>query len=470
MTEWHLDMLLNEYPLQAVAVICYTMLLGYYLLMWSKYGRDPHAGKITPLTEPPDGLTPAAMRCLREHELDTRGIAALLCGLAIKGYVKITCSKANWGLTNRWTLLRRYVHASPAALKLRSVLADGRSNNIMALADILDVSPNGVRETAAELAKQGVPVELSGDRVHLRESCSILTRTLPAMDHEETLLYTHLVAKRAEILLEDQYFLFIKDGMAPAKEAVKEAYGGDKYFLANQRIIIGGWLFSLLLAVVLAVIAMQPGMKDIKIATSEGGDIWVAYVVGGLYALIGISGVTYLGLPAWAQLGKPTGRSCGIIIIALAWTVLFGGFFLAGSITALAASGIWGIFLLCALITNRIFSPLLKSYTPTGRQLRDKVENFRKYLTGQHQTDSMVPALTLDIFERYLPYAIALEAEYEWAKQYQSTLSAGTQGYQPSWYESDRWNPDKLSGEIARFTEEFSGTISSASTPPSSSS
>jgi len=458
----HFETLLHGYILQAAAVFCLAILLAYYLAMWSKYGRDPRVGKIVPLTEPPEGLTPAAMRCLRENDLDSRGIAALLCSLAIKGYLRIICTDGAWSLS------RRDAAVSPTLNKLQSTLADGQPHTVMTLADQLDLSPKGVRQAAAELTTQGIPVEITGDAMSLRASGGTLTKTLPPMDREEALLFDHLLAKHTEIKLTDKHYQFIKDGITPAEESAKAQYGATTYFLANRRIINAGWLLSLLLAVLLAVLALQPGVKELFGGIEGEGDRWVAFLVGGLFTLVGFSGVTYLAIPTWIGLGKP-GNGCGGVVTAILITIFFGMFFLGGMLGALAGSITWGLYYLCALIINRIFSPLLKAYTPVGRALLDQVEGFRQYLCGaggQQRKFLAAPEMTPQLFERYLPFAIVLDAEHAWAKQYVAAMPAATRGYQPSWCEWDLLNEGNLPWAITQLAENFSTAIESASTPP----
>lgn len=114
--------------------------------------------------------------------------------------------------------------------------------------------------------------------------------------------------------------------------------------------------------------------------------------------------------------------------------------------------------------------------TREGRKVLDRIAGFKQYLsvTEQERLDRMHPPEqdTPKLFERYLPYAIALGVENRWADRFASVLAAaaaqGTQGF--GWYSgrSDPWNnPGRFVDSVG---SSLSSTVSSASTAPGSSS
>ena len=65
--------------------------------------------------------------------------------------------------------------------------------------------------------------------------------------------------------------------------------------------------------------------------------------------------------------------------------------------------------------------------TKEGRAVLDRIAGFKQYLsiTERERLDRMqAPEDTLNLFERYLPYAIALGVENRWADRFQSLLAA----------------------------------------------
>ncbi|MDP2157142.1 MAG: DUF2207 domain-containing protein, partial [Nitrospirota bacterium] len=63
------------------------ILLGYYLLVWSRVGRDPEAGIIVVRYAPPSDMSPAVMRFITRMGYDEKGFAAALIDCAVKGHI-----------------------------------------------------------------------------------------------------------------------------------------------------------------------------------------------------------------------------------------------------------------------------------------------------------------------------------------------------------------------------------------------
>lgn len=127
-----------------------------------------------------------------------------------------------------------------------------------------------------------------------------------------------------------------------------------------------------------------------------------------------------------------------------------------------------------ALAPVAVFAfPLFKAPTPTGRKLMDDIEGFRLYL-GVAEEDRLEafypPKKTPELFEKYLPYAVALDVENAWAKRFDGVLTeAMMEEIQRSWYMSedkDRADPGRIVNFIA---SSLSETVAAAATPPGSS-
>lgn len=118
---------------------------------------------------------------------------------------------------------------------------------------------------------------------------------------------------------------------------------------------------------------------------------------------------------------------------------------------------------------------LLKAPSREGQQIRDQIAGFREYL-GVAEEDRLnfmhPPKKTPELFEKFLPYAIALDVENEWGKKFAGVLAAaaaaGTAGY--AWYHGKRdWSRDPA-GFSSHLGSAVASAISSASTAPGSSS
>lgn len=134
------------------------------------------------------------------------------------------------------------------------------------------------------------------------------------------------------------------------------------------------------------------------------------------------------------------------------------------------------LILTALVITHLVFRSIMSAYTPKGRQIVDHLLGFKMYLQQAEQRvyDQLTPPeKTLDLFEKYLPFAVALGVENEWAEKFDTIIAtAMASGYHPSYYNftghsAGTFNVSDFSRGIS---SGLSSTISSASTPPSSSS
>lgn len=146
---------------------------------------------------------------------------------------------------------------------------------------------------------------------------------------------------------------------------------------------------------------------------------------------------------------------------------IFGLFIFAKAVSLLAA-----FLLLLIAGVNIIFYQLLKAPTLGGRKIMDQIEGFRLYLsTAEAERLNILhpPEITPQIFEKYLPYAMALDVEHEWSEKFARALKATEAGeYSPSWYTGSHWNSYNIAGFSDHLGSAFSSAISSASSPPGS--
>ncbi|MEO6252012.1 MAG: DUF2207 domain-containing protein [Ferruginibacter sp.] len=160
-----------------------------------------------------------------------------------------------------------------------------------------------------------------------------------------------------------------------------------------------------------------------------------------------------------------------ICLAAAGW-----GFF-DGIIKAFQLLNFWQLayfiagIVLCVIVL-KVFSKLLRAYSPEGQQLVDKIEGFRMFLStaDEKRFDMMSPPKrSLELYEKYLPFAIALNCEIEWGKKFEDIISTAIVGgaVASSFTQSFTHDNNNFSSS---FSSSFSGAISSASTPPSSSS
>ncbi|MBU6301419.1 MAG: DUF2207 domain-containing protein [Verrucomicrobia bacterium] len=169
--------------------------------------------------------------------------------------------------------------------------------------------------------------------------------------------------------------------------------------------------------------------------------------------------------------------------------VFLGAFtlpFLAGEVFGVAAlwiqaGGLVVFIFAVTVFCHAVFYHLLKRPTGIGREALDRLEGFREYLSnaGEERLDrAQPPEPTPQLFERFLPYAFALDADQAWSRTFDAALARTIQDgqgrarpYRPAWYpaasDTGTFSAADLSGLLG---SAFSGAVSSASTAPGSSS
>lgn len=135
---------------------------------------------------------------------------------------------------------------------------------------------------------------------------------------------------------------------------------------------------------------------------------------------------------------------------------------------------IGGLVLL--VVVFAFFAWIMKRPTVLGRKALDEILGFRDYLDIAEKDELNLrhpPEKTPGLFEKYLPYALALDVEHNWAERFASVLAgvrAGDGGsWHPAWY-SGHWNSVDLSGTTSAMSKSLGSAISSSATPPGSSS
>ncbi len=123
-----------------------------------------------------------------------------------------------------------------------------------------------------------------------------------------------------------------------------------------------------------------------------------------------------------------------------------------------------------------VFAALMKRPTGLGRKLLDDMLGFKDYLEIAEKDEMNLrnpPDKTPQLFERYLPFALALGVEQEWAERF-TAVFAKLRGpddatYHPSWYNGS-WDSINLSSNTTSLSSGLNTSISSSVTPPGSTS
>jgi len=124
-------------------------------------------------------------------------------------------------------------------------------------------------------------------------------------------------------------------------------------------------------------------------------------------------------------------------------------------------AGAWaGISSLIVYFSSFLFLHLIKQPTMKGRQILDEIEGFREYLRVAEEDRLHLenpPEKTPELFDRFLPYAMALDVEQEWSEKFDEVLKKAARGSGHGEERSD-YLPGYISGSFQTGTSSFSSS------------
>ncbi len=380
------------------------LVLLYYLIVWFQVGRAPAKSSIMPIYEPPAGVSPAAMRYLVRMGFDDKTFTAAILDMAVKDYLSI---KEKGGV---YTLKRSKAGQQSLAAE-ESAAADKLFRKRGKVNDHKDETDDG------------------GNSV-------------------------------TEIRLQTMNHAVLSDAIAAMKKSLHAAE--DKiYLVTNQRYLIPGVILSC--AALAGMAAAETGDLRFILGFSS---VWLTCWSIAVFVLIRNAIHLWKGVRvggSMAQNLKKQARSNTIFALP----------FVAAEIGVLTALGwfvsVVALSILIALVAiNVAFHWLLKAPTSAGRQLLDKIAGFRMFLQSvdaDRLNRLAPPDKTPELFEKYLPYAVALDSELAWAQQFSAVLETARQttGYSPTWYVGSH-------GFAQSFTGSFSSAIAASTSTPGTSS
>jgi uncharacterized membrane protein YgcG len=279
--------------------------------------------------------------------------------------------------------------------------------------------------------------------------------TAPSPEEEAAL--NCLCQPGEEIIMEQKNHSKFSSAKNALNEILKNKYEGKAFqrnygWAAAGLLMFGAALWLTASAIVLAL---------------DGGEIWRIGVVACALALSGI---------LWLLFHESAVGKCLLTLVSFG--AISVAFSLGMPILGMALRSGWYLPLVFPLLALPLVISCfwwISAPTAEGRAALDHIAGFKQYLsiTEGERLDRMTPPKdTPEIFERFLPYAIALGVENRWAERFAGVLAAaaaqGQQGF--AWYSgsSSPWsNPTSFADTVG---SSLSSTISSASTAPGSSS
>ena len=290
-----------------------------------------------------------------------------------------------------------------------------------------------------------------------------------ALSHGETAMAKELFAAGNEIELKQTNHDYVSGAIGALQASLKTEYEKD-YFITNPHWFAGGVAILLVTAITSALLLDAPDDNGALLAPFALAVVFIAFFGHRVY-------------DAWSLLFSGVGSWFSNLFQAL-FTTAIAFVFLAGSLAgALVFMTEISPLLLAALavggIASYVFYHLLKAPTLLGAKILDQIEGFRLYLNTAEK-DRMEalnpPQVTPAVFEKFLPYAIALDCENQWSKKFEAQAAAAgtvphTTGgyYMPLWYSGGSYN-NFGTGFATALGASLAASAASAATAPGSSS
>jgi len=264
--------------------------------------------------------------------------------------------------------------------------------------------------------------------------------------------------------LEQKNHSILQGAIKALKNSLKNSYEKN-YFITNKKFFFIGIAASLFILIISII-----GGSEEQIFIL----IWVSlWSIGVAFLLLTVFR-TWKGVLSKGR-GKVTALGSAIFITLFSIPFVLGqilGFYFLAELS----SPLMILIIAVIVLVNIIFYHLLKAPTLLGRKIMDKIDGFKMYL-GTAERDRIYsikePDKSPELFESFLPFAIALGVENKWAEKFSDVLSSidtESSAYKPGWYSGTVWSTLGAAGFASSLSGSFSSTISSSSTAPGSSS
>ena len=302
--------------------------------------------------------------------------------------------------------------------------------------------------------KGAVQIEDKGGEFRIRSLGK--PREAPAPGEKQVML--GLFSGADEVAIKRSNHALLSKAIVNHEKALENDYAKN-YFRTNS------WLLIPAIAASIALVVMAASYLP-----SE--EIIFKTVFLGIFTLMPLFGV-FSVLRAILRRGRKGFVRWGIFLVpTMAFMVVFyasfpiGDFADQASIPFLAGSA-------SMLLLHVLFYHWLKTPTLAGRRLLDEIEGFKHYLEVAEEDEIALenaPTFTTDLYEAYLPYAIALDLENQWTARLDRAIASGLvkRGYShPDWYRGRVHHGGHFSSALAG---SLNSAIASSSVAPGSSS
>lgn len=227
-----------------------------------------------------------------------------------------------------------------------------------------------------------------------------------------------------------------------------------RYFASNWPLIIVGFSIGALSLLIFRLMFPMEDEPLILIYSFFIMGLTIGWPLAGLYASL----TSHHSISAWIMVAGY------LMFISFFLPIIYFSFLYVGSENFPNVSALYvamgSVFIMGATLT--VFATLMSRPTPEGRLVLDEIEGFRLFLSvgaGDQMKMVRMPAVTTELFESYLPYAVALGVERQWSKAFEKRLDETEpekrSSYRPIFYSSPSCEP----GNIVQSVEKIVAAI-----------
>jgi uncharacterized membrane protein YgcG len=270
------------------------------------------------------------------------------------------------------------------------------------------------------------------------------------LSKEEDAIYVRFFNKRNRIYINKSNGSTINAAKNAHEDRLKPQLDLKGFFISHKKSLIKSTLITLAVFVVFMVF-VETGTPLLLLFLSP------FVVIGGFCFFAGF---------------KMIGESVPVGIFLIIWGAGFGGvplYMLLSNLSKLPIISL--IFIVASTIMYALYVYLIRAPTVAGTDVISKIKGFKMYLeTAEEHRLNMLnpPEHTPELFEKFLPYALALDVENAWGAKFEELLNETD--YSPDWYEGDKfYYPRIAKGFIVPFSSAVSDSKPDAGSSPGSS-
>jgi uncharacterized membrane protein YgcG len=279
-----------------------------------------------------------------------------------------------------------------------------------------------------------------------------------------------LFATRDFMELRQENHSRVSASITALKNTLKSEY--EKiYFVTNQAWHWGGMAILAVTALATAFLCDNPESAVFILAWLTGWSVGTAFLLHRCYD----AWLSAFEGPGSRILNTISAIFSSVFALPFVGGLIFGLTVLSASIALLAS-----LVLVGGGAMAYLFYHLLKAPTLAGAKIFDEIDGFRLYLvTAEKDRFEKLnpPEVTPAVFEKYLPYAIALDCENEWSRKFEAEAAAAgidpdtaRSTYSPAWYSGSSFSNFGAAGLAGSLGASMASAAASAATAPGSSS